>query len=353
MYYDVVKAKFDALKGKSDAVILGIETSCDETAAAVVRGGVPLSSVVASQIEIHRRFGGVVPEVASRNHTLSINGVVEEALSAAGLNFDGIDAIGVTYGAGLLGALLVGVSAAKGYSFAKNIPLVRVNHIEAHIAAVYVEYPELRPPFIAAVASGGHTSVIDVTDFNGFRTVGITLDDAVGEAFDKVARMLGLPYPGGPEVERLAKSGKPVIDFYKSKKPVRADLSLSYSGLKTAVVNYIHGCRQRGTEPPAADICASFTKAAVDALAQTAVSAAQRLGRGLIVLAGGVAANGDLRQSLTDAAQKRGISVVYPRPALCTDNALMVAVRAYHSAFAGKNLADLSLNAVSSAAVGE
>ncbi len=345
MYEEITKAKFKRLFNKSGSVILGIESSCDETAAAVVRGGREvLSSVIASQIDIHQRFGGVVPEVASRNHTLSINNVVGEALEKAGIGWGDLDAVAVTYGAGLAGALLIGVSAAKAYSYANNIPLIAVNHIEAHIAANFVQFKDLEPPFLAAVASGGHTSLIAVQGYNDFTLLGGTADDAIGEAFDKVARLLGLPYPGGPNVERLAKEGTANISFFKSKKAVRSDLSLSYSGLKTAVVNYVHNLKQKGLEIPVADICASFTQTAVNLLSDAAVFAAEKFGYKRIVLAGGVAANGVLRNTLSLNARKRGIEVFYPELVLCTDNAVMVAARAHFAAFEGKDLADLTLN---------
>ena len=347
LMYNTTK-QFNNLRGKRDTVILGIESSCDETAAAIVRGGREvLSSVISSQIEIHKRFGGVVPEIASRNHTMSINGVVDEALKTAGMNFSDLDAIAVTYGAGLAGALLVGVSAAKAYSYANNLPLIKVNHIEGHIAANYVQFKDLTPPFTAVVASGGHTSLIDVKDYNVFSLIGGTVDDAIGEAFDKVARLLGLPYPGGPNIDRLSKKGTPNINFFKTQKGVRKDLSLSYSGLKTAVVNYVHNLKQKGEEIPVEDICASFTHNAVDLLCDTAVAAAENLGHDKIVLAGGVASNTYLRESLAEKGGKRGFKVLYPQPVLCTDNAVMIASRAFFSAFEGQNLADLSLNAVS------
>ena len=348
MYRETAKSKFEAIKGKKDALILGIESSCDETAAAVVRGGREiLSNVIASQIEIHRRFGGVVPEVASRNHTLAFPSIIEEALCRANVSADEIDAVAVTYGAGLIGALLVGVSAAKAYAYALQKPLIAVNHIEAHVAANYAAFPDLEPPFAALVASGGHTLLLDIPDFNTYNMLGGTLDDALGEAFDKVSRVLGLPYPGGPNVEKLAREGQPVIPLYKHPKGVRADLALSYSGLKTAVVNYVHTCEQRGQRVPAADLCASFTHEAVELLSKTAAEAVRRAGRNKLVLAGGVAGNGHLRARLSESGERNGFSVLFPPPVLCTDNAAMVACRAYFMAQAGLGLADLSLNAKS------
>ncbi len=348
MYNETAKQKFDALKDNPDALILGIESSCDETAAAVVRGGrFVMSNVISSQIEIHKRFGGVVPEVASRNHTLALPDVIDEALRQAGVTAREIDAVAVTYGAGLIGALLVGVSSAKAFAYACGLPLIAVNHIEAHVAANYIADTALQPPFVALVASGGHTLLLDISEYNRYVALGGTLDDALGEAFDKVARILGLPYPGGPNVERLAKEGNPAVSFYKHPKGVREDLALSYSGLKTAVVNYVHACRQRGEEVAVADVCASFTHEAVGLLARTAAEAMKRTGRKRLVLAGGVASNGDLRRALEREGKTHGFDVTYPPPVLCTDNAAMVAARAYFMARDGKGLADLSLNAKS------
>ncbi len=348
MYCENTKKQFELLRNKKDAVILGIESSCDETAAAVVRGGrVVLSNIIASQIEIHRRFGGVVPEVASRNHTLALPAVIDEALKAANITARELDAVAVTYGAGLIGALLVGVSAAKSYAYAINKPLIAVNHIEAHVAANYISEPSLTPPFVALVASGGHTLLLDISDYNEYKMLGGTLDDALGEAFDKVARTVGLPYPGGPNVEKMAKEGKANIAFFKHAKGVRGDLSLSYSGLKTAVVNYVNTLKQKGEEIPTADICASFTKEAIELLSKTATEAVKRSGRNRLVLAGGVASNGDLRCALAKEGKKNGFSVLYPPPVLCTDNAAMVASRAFFMARDGKGLAGLDLNAKS------
>ena len=337
------------LKDKPDAVILGIESSCDETAAAVVRGGREvLSNVISSQIEIHRRFGGVVPEVASRNHTLALPAVIDEALSKANVSASELDAVAVTYGAGLIGALLVGVSSAKAYAYAIDKPLIAVNHIEAHVSSNYISDPDLEPPFIALVASGGHTLLLDVSGYNKFERLGGTLDDALGEAFDKVARVLGLPYPGGPNVERMAKSGKDNINFYKHPKAVRGDLALSYSGLKTAVVNYVHTLTQKGESVPVEDICASFMREATDLLVRTAAEAVRRAGRNRLVLAGGVASNGYLRHELSSRGALDGFTVSFPPPILCTDNAAMVASRAYFMAREGLGEScDLSLNAKS------
>lgn len=348
MYSESAQKQFNNLKNKPDAVILGIESSCDETAAAVVRGGREvLSNIIASQIEIHKRFGGVVPEVASRNHTLTLPGIIDEALNKANIKAEQLDAVAVTYGAGLVGALLVGVSSAKAFAYAINKPLIAVNHIEAHIAANYISEPKLEPPFAALVASGGHTLLLDISEYNKYERLGGTLDDALGEAFDKVARILGLPYPGGPNVERMAKDGEPKIQFYKHPKGVRPDLAVSYSGLKTAVVNYVHTLKQKGEEIPVADICASFTREAVDLLVKTTSEAVRRTGRDRLVLAGGVASNGYLRTALDNEGKANGFAVSYPPPVLCTDNAAMVAARAYFMAREGIGLSDLTLNAKS------
>ncbi len=347
--YNVVK-QFEKLKGRQDIVILGIESSCDETAAAVYSGGKILSDVVASQVEIHKRFGGVVPEIASRNHTLALPNVVDEALKKAGVGLNDVDAIGVTYGAGLIGALLVGVSSAKALAYAANKPLIKVNHIQAHICANYIEHENLKPPFLALVASGGHTSVVEVNGFNEYKLVGSTTDDAIGEAFDKVARLLGLSYPGGPNIDRLAKDGRNVIEFVKKKKTDGE--RISYSGLKTAVVNYIHNCKQREEEYDVKDVCASFTAAAVDPLVEMVVKNVQNLKTDKLAIAGGVASNSYLRAKMNEAGKHYGFEVIMPSPSYCTDNAAMVAVRAALSAREGRNLAELDLNPVGSLGIG-
>lgn len=349
-----IEEQFHSLREKKDALILGVESSCDETAAAVVRGGREvLSNVIASQIDIHKRFGGVVPEVASRNHTLALPQIIDEALMRADVTASELDAVAVTYGAGLIGALLVGVSSAKAFAYAVQKPLIAVNHIEAHVAANYISHPDLRPPFAALVASGGHTLLLDVPAYNKYVRMGGTLDDALGEAFDKVARVLGLPYPGGPNVEKLAREGNANISFYKHPKGVRDDLSLSYSGLKTAVVNYVHTRTQRGEVVPVADVCASFTHEAVDLLAKTASEAMRRNGRTRLALAGGVASNGYLREKLAQEGNANGFTVSFPPPVLCTDNAAMVAARAFFMAREGLGLSDLALNAKSHIPFGE
>lgn len=343
MYLNRVQNKIDSIDERS--IVMGIESSCDETAVAIVNGRNVLSSVVASQIEIHRKYGGVVPEVASRSHTDVVLDCVDKALKIADVTLNEIDCIGVTYGAGLIGALLVGVSTAKALCMSKNIPLIKVNHIEGHICANYISSPELKPPFLSLVASGGHTAIYSVNGYNDYQAISSTRDDAIGEAFDKVARLLGLPYPGGPQVDKLAKEGNPVIKFYKHNKTVSDDLSLSYSGLKTAVVNYVHNLDQRGEKYNVADICASFTHEAVDLLVDTTLEAARQFGLKTIVLGGGVAANSYLRNKLKTLGKKDDRIVLFPPVELCTDNAAMIAERAYLSAIEGKNFADLSLNA--------
>lgn len=330
-----------------DVLVLGIESSCDETSAAVVRNGREcLSNVIASQIDIHRRFGGVVPEIAGRNHLLAVMPVIDEALSKAGVKKEEIDAVAVTYGAGLIGCLLVGVSAAKAFAYAIDRPLVKVNHIEGHIAANFIAFPELQPPFLSLVASGGHTSIVEVSGYCDMKPVSATMDDAIGEAFDKVARILGLPYPGGPEIDRRAKEGRAVIRFCPNLH-ARGDLAYSFSGLKTAVVNYVHNLTQRGEEIPVNDVCASFTAEAVGYLVDTFMECVRRRGVKSAALAGGVAANSYLRARLGEACAAEGVKLFVPPPVLCTDNAAMIAARGYFSFAWGRDIADLSLNAVS------
>lgn len=332
---------------KKDIYILGIESSCDETSAAVVKNSREcLSNVIASQIDIHRRFGGVVPEIAGRNHLLAVMPVVDEALAKAGIGMKDLDAVAVTYGAGLIGCLLVGVSAAKAIAYALGIPLIAVNHIQGHIAANFIAFPDLQPPLLSLVASGGHTSIIAVEDYNTYKSISATLDDAIGESFDKVARILGLPYPGGPEIDRHGRNGKANIRFCPNLH-VRGDLSYTFSGLKTAVVNYVHNLRQRGEEIPVDDICASFTAEAVGYTVDTFIRCAEERGVTRLALAGGVAANSYLRSLLASECEKRGFSLFVPPPVLCTDNAAMIAARGSFAFAEGKDIADLSLNAKS------
>lgn len=325
-------------------VILGIETSCDETSVAVMKDGQLCSNIISSQIEIHRRFGGVVPEIASRNHLTAILPVIREALEKAELQLSDVTQIAVTYGAGLVGALLVGVSAAKALAYSLGVPLYAVNHIQAHIAANYVSTPDLKPPFLAVVASGGHTGVVRIDGYNSFTPLETTADDAIGEAFDKVARAIGLPYPGGPEIDKRAKNGNNNIEFISRKK---FGSTISYSGLKTAVVNYLHTIEQRGEKPNVDDVCASFQTTAVDMLVDVAMRAVEQTGIKTVALAGGVAANSYLRKKITEEGERRNCTVYFPPMSLCTDNAAMVCRRAYDMIKEGVATADIDLNAVS------
>lgn len=326
--------------------ILAIESSCDETAAAVVSDGRKiLSNVINSQISLHTRYGGVVPELASRKHIENINYVVKEALESAGETLGSVDAIAVTNGPGLVGALLIGVSFAKALAFAADKPLVAVNHIEGHVCANFLEYPDLEPPFLCLIVSGGHTHLAVMKDYGVFEIIGKTRDDAAGEAFDKVARAIGLGYPGGPKIEKEAQKGNPkAIDFPRGKID-EAPLDFSFSGLKSAVLNYINHCKMSGMEISTCDIAASFQQAVTDVLVERAVEAALRLGEKRIVMAGGVASNGYIRNSLEKACSENGIALCVPRPALCTDNAAMIGSAAYYRFLKGER-ADLSLNAV-------
>lgn len=327
-------------------LILGIETSCDETAAAVVRDGREvLSNVISSQIDIHTIYGGVVPEIASRKHIEKINQVISEALRDADTGLQEIDAVSVTYGPGLVGALLVGVGTAKAIAYAAGKPLVGVHHIEGHIAANYLEHPNLEPPFLCLVVSGGHTHLVQVQDYDKFEVIGRTHDDAAGEAFDKVARAIGLGYPGGPKIDKIAKKGKPdAIEFPRAKVDGH-EFDFSFSGLKSAVLNYINGCEMKNTPINTADVAASFQKAVTDVLVGRSVSAAQLLGEKQIVVAGGVASNSALRSAMRSACSDAGIELCYPSPIYCTDNAAMIASQGYYCLKKGKR-AGLSLNAV-------
>lgn len=310
-------------------VILAIESSCDETAAAVVKDGrTVLGSSVASQIEIHRRFGGVVPEIASRNHTLAIENVVKEALEKAKVTRDDIDAIAVTYGAGLLGALLVGVNFAKGLAYAWNKPLFAISHIKGHISANYID-SDLEPPYLCLLASGGNTAVLEVKDYLNFDLIAESRDDAAGEAFDKVARVLGLPYPGGPEIERLAKEGKPSIEMPIPRFKGGEEPYFSYSGLKTFVINLVHNAEQKGVEINRADVAASFQHYAVEQLIGVLTLASERTGIKKVAIAGGVSANAYLRERI-DGLKKDGFEVHYPSLRYCTDNACMIGAEAYN-----------------------
>ncbi len=310
---------------------LGIETSCDETAIAVIADGREvLSNVISSQIDIFKNFGGVVPEIASRHHLENINGVLSEALVGAGVSLDDIDLIGVTNGPGLIGALLMGVATAKSLSFAKDIPLVGVHHLMGHISANFIEYPALEPPFMALITSGGHTEIVEVKSYTECEILGGTRDDAVGEAYDKVARVLGLGYPGGPKIDRIAKEGNPEAIHFKRVYLEKDSFDFSFSGLKTSVLNYINSRKQAGEEINRADIAASFQQAVMDVIVEKAVSAAKMRGETKLALAGGVAANSKLREMLGEACKENGIELYRPVPALCTDNGAMIGAAAYY-----------------------
>lgn len=338
---------------KKDILILAIESSCDETAAAVVKNGREvLSNVISSQIELHKLFGGVVPEIASRKHIEKINEVIEEALADAGVTLDDLDAIGVTYGPGLVGALLVGVAEAKAISYAKGLPLVGVHHIEGHISANYIENKELQPPFLCMVVSGGHTHLVHVKDYGVYEIVGRTRDDAAGEAFDKVARAIGLGYPGGPKIDKLAKEGNPKAIAFPKAHVAGAPMDFSFSGIKSAVLNYINGCKMKGEDINRADIAASFQNAVVEVIVEKTVQAAQELQMDTVCLAGGVASNSALREAMKSACEEAGLKFSYPSPILCTDNAAMIGAAAYYEYLAGTRHG-LDLNAVPNLKIGQ
>ncbi|MDY5630138.1 MAG: tRNA (adenosine(37)-N6)-threonylcarbamoyltransferase complex transferase subunit TsaD [Eubacteriales bacterium] len=347
MYEEIAAKKFKELQNKDDYLILAIESSCDETSAAVTRGRDVLSLVIASQIEIHKRFGGVVPEIASRNHVSAIRNTVDEALKQANVSLSDISAVAVTYGAGLLGALLVGVSYAKALAYAMNVPLIKVNHVRGHISANYIADKSLEPPYLCLLASGGHTAIVEVVGYDDVKVIGTTQDDAVGEAFDKVARVLGLPYPGGPEIEKLAKDGKPTIDFPKGFHN-KNTLDFSYSGLKTSVINYMHTAAQKGEEVNKADVACSFQKSAVGVMTENVEKALLKTGLKTVVIAGGVASNKHLREEMEKVGEKHGVNVIYPPLKLCTDNAAMIGACAYNLIKEGKGRASLDLDASAS-----
>ena len=328
-----------------DKYILAIESSCDETSAAVVLNGREiLSNVIASQISTHEQYGGVVPEVASRMHIEAISGVVEEALLKANITLEKIDAIGVTYGPGLVGALLVGLQFAKGLAFASKKPLVGVNHIEGHICANYIQHKDLKPPFISLVVSGGHTFIVHVKDYGIYEVIGQTRDDAAGEAYDKVARALGLGYPGGPKIDKLAKEGNPKAITFPKANFHEETLDFSFSGVKSAVLNYLNKCNMQNIEINKADVAASFQQAVVDVLKDNVLLTCKKKNIDTIAIAGGVASNSTLRETLINEAGKKGIKVLFPTPILCTDNAAMIGSAAYFNFINGK-VNDLNLNA--------
>lgn len=329
------------MEKSKDILILGIESSCDETSVSIVKNGREvLSNVISSQIDIHKLYGGVVPEIASRNHVVNIDAVLKEALSIANVSLDDIDAVAVTYGAGLLGALIVGVNFAKALAYSIKKPLIAVNHIEGHIAANYIEHKELKPPFACLIVSGGHTALCKMESYTNRSLIGTTTDDAIGEAFDKVARECGLEYPGGPNVQRLAKEGHKNIDFISKPHEKLKDFNFSYSGLKTAVINYIHNHEQRGEKVNFADVCCSFQEEAVSQVVYKSIEACKKYNLKTLVLAGGVSANARLREMSTEEGKKAGITVLYPPLRLCTDNAAMIASAGYFAFIEGKNIAD-------------
>lgn len=343
-YIDIANKKLEELRDKENLVVLGIESSCDETSCAIMVGEKLISNIIATQIDIHKRFGGVVPEIASRNHTLAIENVVKEALDKANMTLNEIDVIGVTYGAGLLGALLVGVSYAKSLAYVTKKPLVAINHIKGHIAANYIACPDLTPPYICLIASGGHSAIVKVEDYNKVEIIGSTVDDACGEAFDKVARVLGLSYPGGVEVEKLAKNGKPCIDMpipFKNED----HFNFSYSGLKTAVINYVHNKEQKGEEYSREDLASSFQERAIGMLVNNTMRAVDKYKCNTVVIAGGVGANKILRAKMSEEGEKRGVKVIYPPLVLCTDNAGMIASETRILVRNGVKCSDIDLDA--------
>ena len=341
------------MKEKKDIVILGIESSCDETAASVVRNGREvLSNVISSQIALHTLYGGVVPEIASRKHIEKINVVIEQALSEAQMTLDDLDAIGVTYGPGLVGALLVGVSEAKAIAYAKKLPLIGVHHIEGHISANYIENKDLEPPFACLVVSGGHTHLVIVKDYGKYEIVGRTRDDAAGEAFDKVARAIGLGYPGGPKIDRVSKEGNPDAIAFPRAKVADSAYDFSFSGLKSAVWNYLNGCKMKNIPIVQADVAASFQKAVVDVLVDHAMHAVEEYGFKKFAIAGGVASNSALRAAMEEACRKRGVAFYHPSPVFCTDNAAMIGSAAYYEYLAGTR-SGWDLNAVPNLKLGE
>ena len=333
--------------------ILGIESSCDETAAAVVEDGrIVLSNAISTQIPIHTLYGGVVPEIASRKPIERITQVVEQGLSDAGCTLDDIDAIGVTYGPGLVGPLLVGTSFAKALAYGRDLPLIGVHHIEGHISANYIEHPDLEPPFLCLVVSGGHTHLVRVMDYGQYEILGRTVDDAAGEAFDKVARAIGLGYPGGPKIEKKALEGNPDAIAFPRAKVDEHPYDFSFSGLKSAVLNYLNGMQMKGEPVNEADVAASFQKAVVSALVDHAMMALDEFGGDKFAIAGGVASNGAFRQAMKDACEKRGVQFLCPSPILCTDNGAMIGAAAYYDYMKGRR-DSWDLNATPNLKLGE
>ena len=340
-------------KEGNDVTILAIESSCDETAAAVVRNGRDvLSNIISSQIALHTVYGGVVPEIASRKHVEKINGCVRAALSEAKLTFKDIDAVAVTYGPGLVGALLVGVSEAKAIAYATKKPLIGVHHIEGHISANYIENKDLKPPFACLVVSGGHSHLVIVRDYGKYEIIGQTRDDAAGEAFDKVARAIGLGYPGGPKIDKAAKEGNPDAFTFPQAKIAGAEYDFSFSGLKSSVLNYINQAKMQGQELNQNDVAASFQKAVVQVLCDHAISACKEFGMDSLAIAGGVASNTALRELMEKECAANNIKFYRPSPVLCTDNAAMIGAAAYYEYLKG-NVCGLDLNAVPNLPLGD
>lgn len=336
-----------------DILILGIESSCDETAASVVKNGREvLSNVISSQIDLHTVYGGVVPEIASRQHIARINQVITQALSEAGVTLDEITAVAVTYGPGLVGALLVGVAEAKAIAFATGKPLIGVHHIEGHISANYIENEQLEPPFACLVVSGGHTHLVRVADYGKYEILGRTRDDAAGEAFDKVARAIGLGYPGGPKIDRVSKEGNPDAITFPRAKVAESEYDFSFSGLKSAVLNYLNSCEMKGIPVVTEDVAASFQKAVVDVLVEHSMHAIDEYGFEKFAIAGGVASNSALRAAFEEACAKKGVKFYHPSPIFCTDNAAMIAVAGYYEYIAGTR-SGYDLNAVPNLKLGE
>ncbi|WP_124065271.1 tRNA (adenosine(37)-N6)-threonylcarbamoyltransferase complex transferase subunit TsaD [Clostridium sp. E02] len=338
---------------EEDVYILAIESSCDETAAAVVKNGREiLSNIISSQIALHTLYGGVVPEIASRKHMEKINQVIESALSEAGMTLDDMDAIGVTYGPGLVGALLVGVAEAKAIAYAAKKPLVGVHHIEGHVSANFIEHKDLEPPFLCLIVSGGHTHLVVVKDYGEFEIIGRTRDDAAGEAFDKVARAVGLGYPGGPKIDKTAKEGNPHAIKFPRAKVNDSIYDFSFSGLKSAVLNHINHAKMMGDEINVPDLAASFQNAVVDVLVSHTVKAAKEYEFHKVAIAGGVASNSALRAEMGKACEENGIDLYFPSPIYCTDNAAMIGTAAYYEYINGER-AGLDLNAVPNLKLGE
>ena len=336
-----------------DVYILAIESSCDETAAAVVKNGREvLSNIISSQIALHTLYGGVVPEIASRKHIEKINQVTEAALAEAKMTLEDMTAVAVTYGPGLVGALLVGVAEAKAIAYGAKKPLVGVHHIEGHVSANFIEHPDLEPPFVCMIVSGGHTHLVIVRDYGEFEIIGRTMDDAAGEAFDKVARAVGLGYPGGPKVDRAAKEGNPHAIEFPRARVGGSEYDFSFSGMKSAVLNYINQAQMKGEAISVPDLCASFQNAVVDVLVSRAVAAAKEFGYDKLAIAGGVASNSALREGMRKACEREGLKLYYPSPIYCTDNAAMIGAAAYYEYINGAR-AGWDLNAVPNLKLGE